>query len=218
MKLSFKAVDGHDKYLGLPTYIGDSKKQVFQIVQDRVWKKLKGWREKFHSQAGREVLIKSIAQAIPTYAMQCFLLPVSILDEIKKLCRNFFWGQKKDERKMSWVAWEKFYAPKSHGGLGFQDMRNLNRALLAKQAWRIMTNEDSLMSKVLKGKYFPNSSFLEAKISPNMSYTWRSILGARDVLEMGARKVVGDGTTTLIRKDPWIPSLPNFKNSTIIWG
>ena len=72
MKLSFKAVEGHDKYLGLPTYVCGSKKKVFQYIQERVLKKLKGWKEGFLSQAGREVLIKTIAQAIPTYAMQCF--------------------------------------------------------------------------------------------------------------------------------------------------
>ena len=76
MKLSFKAVEGHEKYLGLPTYLGSSKKRVFQTMKDRIWKKLKGWFEDL-SQAGREVLIKSIAQAIPTYAMQCFNIPVS---------------------------------------------------------------------------------------------------------------------------------------------
>lgn len=66
-RLNFKVVADHDKYLGLPTYVGNSKKEVFRAIQDRVWKKLKGWKENFLSQAGREVLIKAIAQAIPIY-------------------------------------------------------------------------------------------------------------------------------------------------------
>lgn len=100
-KLSFKAVEKIDKYLRLPTYIESSKKRVFQIIQDRVWKKLKGWKEKFLSYAGREVLIKSIAQAIPTYAMQCFTIPISILTSIEKVYRSFFWGQKGEEKKIA---------------------------------------------------------------------------------------------------------------------
>ena len=64
------------------------------------------------------MLIKAVAQAIPTYAMQCFNIPVSILKEIEKLCRCFFWGQKKEEKKMAWVAWEKVYGSKAEGGLG----------------------------------------------------------------------------------------------------
>lgn len=49
MKLNFKAVDEHDKYLGLPTYVGSSKKQIFQSIQERIMKKLKGWKEGFLS-------------------------------------------------------------------------------------------------------------------------------------------------------------------------
>lgn len=77
-------MEEREKYLGLPTYVGGSKKKVFQVIQDRVWKKLKGWKERYLSQAGREILIKSVAQAIPTYVMQCFKLPMSILEDIEK--------------------------------------------------------------------------------------------------------------------------------------
>jgi len=65
--MQIKVVECYSKYLGLPAFVGRSKKQVFNFVQDRVWKKLKGWKEKFLSIAGREVLIKSVVQAIPTY-------------------------------------------------------------------------------------------------------------------------------------------------------
>ncbi|XP_021747132.1 uncharacterized protein LOC110712981 [Chenopodium quinoa] len=210
MKLSFKAVEGHDEYLGLPTYIGGFKKHVFQNIHDRIWKKLKGWKEQYLSQAGKEVLIKSIAQAIPTYAMQCFLIPTSILNVVERLCRQFFWEQRKEENKICWVAWEKMYVPKVKEVLVLETWKFFNKALLAKQAWRILSNEESLMEKVLKGKYFPHSNFMETKISPNSSYTWRSILGARDVLKKGVRRNIGDGVSTHIWRDPWIPTLKDF--------
>lgn len=75
-------------------------------------KKLKGWKEGFLSQAGREILLKAIAQAIPSYAMQCFNIPISILNDIEKICRSFFWGQKNNEKKIAWVSWEKLYGSK----------------------------------------------------------------------------------------------------------
>ena len=62
----------HGKYLGLPSIIGKSKKDVFTEVIERVAKKLMGWKEKLLSIGGREVLIKAVAQAIPTYTMSCF--------------------------------------------------------------------------------------------------------------------------------------------------
>ena len=210
MKLSFKAVDAHDKYLGLPTHIRSSKKLVFQTIQDRIWKKLKGWKEKYLSQAGREILIKSIAQAIPTFAMQYFAIPSSILNEVERLCRKIFWGQSGDERKTSWVAWDKMYGSKKEGGMGFRNMKIFNKAMLAKQAWRVLNNSESLMAKTLKGKYFPSSSFWEAKEVPNMSYSWRLILGVKDVLAKGARNIIGNGENTNIWHDPWVSGLPNF--------
>ncbi|XP_021776069.1 uncharacterized protein LOC110739896 [Chenopodium quinoa] len=175
MKLSFKPVEGHDKYLGLLTYIGGSKKQVFQSIQDRVWKRLKGWKENYLSQAGREILIKFVAQAIPLYAMQCFSIPMSILNEVEKVCRNFFWGKKGEDRKTCWVAWNKMYQSKINGGMGFRNMQLFNKAMLAKQARRILTNEQSLMSRVLKGKYFPTSNFFGAKVVLRMSFTYLEI-------------------------------------------
>ena len=62
----------HNKYLGLPTIIGKSKAQVFVKIKDRVAKKLAGWKGKLLSIGGREILIKAIAQAVPTYTMSCF--------------------------------------------------------------------------------------------------------------------------------------------------
>lgn len=192
-KLSCKAVESHEKYLGLPTFVSGSKKKVFHHIHERVIKKLKGWKKNFLSQARREVLIKSVAQALPTYAMQCFRLLVTMLNEIEGLFRSFFWGQKKDERKTAWVGWTKMYAAKKQGGLGMRNLQAFNEALLAKQAWRILKFPNTLMAKTLKCKYFPNTTFLEAKMSLIASFTWRSILSARDLLKKGSPTDCGAG-------------------------
>ncbi|XP_048491644.1 uncharacterized protein LOC125492933 [Beta vulgaris subsp. vulgaris] len=82
----------HDKYLGLPTVIGRSKKMVFAVLKERVWKKLQGWKEKLLSRAGKEVLLKSVIQSIPTYMISLFALPEGILDDINSMCARFWWG------------------------------------------------------------------------------------------------------------------------------
>lgn len=66
-RMGVKTISNHSKYLGLPVIFGRSKKEVFIMVVERVWKKIKGWKEKFLSRAGKEVLVKVVAQAIPTY-------------------------------------------------------------------------------------------------------------------------------------------------------
>ena len=112
----------NEKYLGMPSDIGNSKNGAFKYLKDRVWNKVKGWMEKVLSSGGKEVLIKSVAQSIPVYSMACFKLPRGLCLHINSLIRKFWWGSKWGERKTNWVSWEKMTRPKYEGGLGFRDI------------------------------------------------------------------------------------------------
>lgn len=122
------------KYLGLPSDVGASANGSFKYLKDRVWEKVQGWMEKCLSTGGKEVLIKSVAQAVPTYSMSCFWLPCGLCQYIDGLLRKFWWGGKDGKRKTCWVAWEEMTKPKFLGGLGFRKTELFNLALLAKQA------------------------------------------------------------------------------------
>lgn len=153
----------HDRYPGLPTMIGRSKKQAFNMIHDRVWKKLKGWKEKILSRAGKEVLIKAVAQARPTYCMSCFRLPHSLCEELTQMIAKFWWGQSGEESKIHWLNWKKLCTPKKDGGLGFRDFHCFNLAMLSKQGWRMIQDTDSLLTRVLRARYYPRGDFLSAK-------------------------------------------------------
>ena len=105
------------KYLGLPSVISKSKNQVFAEIKERVGKKLSSWKEKMLSMGGKEILIKAVTRAIPTYTISCFLLPKGLCEDLKGMERNFWWGQKDQETKMSWVSWRKMCMSKIHGGM-----------------------------------------------------------------------------------------------------
>ena len=90
----------NERYLGMPTDVGRSKNGTFKYLRDRVLEKIKGWMEKLLSSAGKEVLIKAVAQAIPVYSMSCFRLPRGLCENITSIIRQFWWGSKQGKRKL----------------------------------------------------------------------------------------------------------------------
>ena len=152
-----------------------------------------------------EVLIKAVIQAMPTYVMSCFKFPAGLCSELSSMAIWYWWGQRKEGRKIHWLGKNHLYQAKKDGGIGFRDLQLFNLALLAKQGWRLLQNPDSLIHRFLKAKYFPSHSFMEAIVKPNASYIWRSLCEARGVLCRGMRWRVGDGTQIKIWKDSWVP-------------
>ena len=119
------------RYLGLPTPKGRMKGDRFQYLKERMSKRLKNFSEKNMSSAAKEILIKSVAQALPTYIMGVFKIPFGLCDDLTSIIRNFWWGAEDGRRKTAWIAWEEMVQKKCCGGLGFKDLRLFNQAMLA---------------------------------------------------------------------------------------
>ena len=120
----------YEAYLGLPALVGRNKRASSDHLKQRVWKKLQGWEGKLHSQAKREVHIKVVIQAIPTFTMSYFKLPTTLCHDIESLVHKFWWGQRGDRRKGHWVKWDDLCQHKTQGGLGFKDLVMFNEAML----------------------------------------------------------------------------------------
>ncbi|KAA3467328.1 reverse transcriptase [Gossypium australe] len=200
------------KYLGFPNVVGRRKKESFQKLKEKVQTRIKGWNSRFLSQGGNEVFIKSVLQAIPTYAMSCFLLPNSLCGEIERIITNFWWQKAHGKTCIHWCQWQHMCQSKDEGGMGFRSMAKFNVALLAKQGWRILNNPNSLVAQVLKSQYFPNEGFLNSCLRNNCSFTWKSIWAAKGVLADGLCWKVGRGSEISTLNDVWIP---DFKNSIL---
>uniref|UniRef100_A0A803PAX6 Reverse transcriptase domain-containing protein n=1 Tax=Cannabis sativa TaxID=3483 RepID=A0A803PAX6_CANSA len=208
--LGVKLVDCHTKYLGMPATIGKRKKEVFEDIRTKIRTKLQGWRANLFSQAGREVLLKAIIQAIPTYIMSCFRLPKELIKDIHAMMARFWWGSSDSKHKIHWGKWHKLCKPKEKGGMGFKNLEKFNQSLLAKQGWKILHNPHSLMARILKACYFTNSSFLEAKIGGFGSFIWRSIICGRQIIEKGIRWRVLSGKDIRVNEDKWLPRPSTF--------
>jgi hypothetical protein len=76
--------------------------------------------------------------------------------------------------------------------------------MIAKQDWNIMTKPHTLVAEIYKAMHFPNSSFFDSKIGHNLSYAWRGIWKAREVLMHGCRWCIGNGTSIKVMGKPWL--------------
>lgn len=83
-------------------------------------------------------------------------------------------------------------------------MDEMNTALLAKQAWRIIQEPQSIWSSTLKGVYFPNSDLWAAKTQRGCSWVWKSMLQGRELLKKGGRWAIGLGEGIFLTEDNWL--------------
>ncbi|KAL5560573.1 hypothetical protein UlMin_036784 [Ulmus minor] len=115
--LNLNTALSHDRYLGLPTFVGRNKRRTFAGLIKRVWQKTNSWNNSFFSAGGKEILIKTVAQAIPTYSMSIFKIPSTLCRELGSIVARFWWGSTPTNRKINWVSWEKMCLPKHKGAV-----------------------------------------------------------------------------------------------------
>ncbi|KAB1220206.1 hypothetical protein CJ030_MR1G016584 [Morella rubra] len=117
----------------LSLFIGRSKKKAFDDVKTKVLSMVVRWKMKALSQAGKSVLIRAVATAMPFYGMFTFLLPKGWCKEIDRILKDFWWGfSSVKKRYFTPKAWDSICQPKEMGGLEFRQMYEANVALIAK--------------------------------------------------------------------------------------
>jgi hypothetical protein len=96
--------------------VGRSKDGAFKQVHDRSWDKVKGLKGQGLSMAGKQVLVKAVLQAVPTYTMGCFRLSKGMCGKLTSVSSQFWWGTSDGKRKVPWISWERMCAAKKSGG------------------------------------------------------------------------------------------------------
>ncbi|XP_060968349.1 uncharacterized protein LOC133035923 [Cannabis sativa] len=111
--------------------------------------------------------------------------------DIERAITKFWWRSNKN-KGIHWLSWDQLTKPKSNGGMGFCDLRDLNLALLDKQGWRLLTCGDSSMGQIYKARYFSSGSFLTSTLGSNPSYIWQSVFEAKELVRAGVRRSCGE--------------------------
>lgn len=154
------------------------------------------------------MLVKHTLSAFPIFLFSVFRAPDYFISKVKSIIIRFLWG-KGDGGGIPWMKWASLCKPLSQGGLGTCDLGCFNQALLAKVAWRLYEDADSLLAKELLGKYCTKEGLLSVKVGSGFSWGWRSILRGRDLLVKGLKWEVGSGQEIKVFQDEWVSGIDN---------
>lgn len=132
------------------------------------------------------------------------------------MINKFFWlNGSKNSRGIIRSKWEDLCEKKQNGGMGFKNLELFSTALLGKMGWRLLTDSEALVCRVLKAKYFLRNDYLSAPLGRNPTLTWRNIWHARDLVRKGTRWRIGCGESIRVWGTPWLNSNESFYIQTL---
>ncbi|KAL9685088.1 hypothetical protein QQ045_022535 [Rhodiola kirilowii] len=107
--------------------------------------------------------------------MMCYKIPESVCKRLAAIICKFWWLAEAEGKGIHWTNKKHMYMAKEYGGLNFRNLSFFNDALLAKQAWRLLSNQSTMVYKTLKAKYFKETSLLEAHLGGGSSPAWQGV-------------------------------------------
>ncbi|XP_062080858.1 uncharacterized protein LOC133785653 [Humulus lupulus] len=168
------------KYLGFSLRPTKWQAADCGVIIKKIQTKLHMWASRHLSFAGRTQLIFSVLLSIRNYWMHVLLLPISDINEIDRLCRNFLWGSSNSRSKLHCTSWAQVCLPKSLRGLGFMEGAVWNKVLMAKFIWALSTKQDMLWVKWIDGIYLKGHSFWSYNLKADVSWYWHKLCYLRE--------------------------------------
>jgi len=174
------------KYLGVP--VCGSRLHIKDLLQldEKLHKKLGGWKGNSLSFGGRLTLLNACLSSIPIYSMSMYLLPKTILKKIDVIRKRFFWQGGNVKRKYHLVKWLRICQLKKKGSLGVKDLWKMNISLMCKWWWKLERSE-GLWQEIVRKKYVNNCCLISLKNKPTNSPVWNQLLSIKDIY-IGGKK------------------------------
>lgn len=203
-------------------YLGSKVSPRCLLIKDheelisRIEKKLAGWKRATLNQAGRVTLINSVLNSMPVHLLSSTWTPLTVVDKISRIARNFLWEKGDSTRGLHLIGWDTVTRPKAEGGLAIKDLRLMRFSLMAKKVLHMINNANTPWVRLAIARYGQPHPWYGKKVYKNSSWTWRLLITSLKEIRGGLIKVVSNGHDTNVWQDPWIFCLPIDKWPTYI--
>ncbi|GJN23279.1 hypothetical protein PR202_gb10915 [Eleusine coracana subsp. coracana] len=148
----------------------------------------------------RVVLVNSVLDSLPTYAMMALPLPPALIAAMDALRRAFMWtGEAKASGADCLIAWDLVTRPKECDGLGIRDLAVQNRCLLMKLVHRL--HNPTVSSWATWAQEHCDVPSMDGEVADDHWEAVRALLPAyQDVTVVQ----IGNGRTTSFWRDDWL--------------
>ncbi|KAJ4782173.1 RNA-directed DNA polymerase (reverse transcriptase)-related family protein [Rhynchospora pubera] len=202
-KLNATSAEEGGKYLGVCLAGRNSARKTGQMLLDRMWSKLAGWKCSMLSHADRLVLIKSVLTSLPVYYMTTERIPKGLIDQMMSLMAKFFWGKTEKVRYLSFISWKKVCTKVEDGGLGVKNLHKFGEALFLKNVWALMEKQDKIWVDICRAKYFLRAGFWGATNTRGASQLWREVVKFRGEFRDEVCWQIWNGKKVYAVSQPW---------------
>nr|TKR98215.1 hypothetical protein D5086_0000205750 [Populus alba] len=143
--------------------------------------------------------------SIQVYWSSIFILPYATIRKLESILASFLWKGASLSSTGSKVSWSSICYPLQEGGLAIKSLKKWNQAATLKQIWRLFEEKQSIWATWIHTIHLRQRSFWHIKIPSNPSWSWRKILQSREWCKSWFIPCIGDGTSTSLWLDYWLP-------------
>lgn len=139
-------------YLGFPLFCGSPTFQHLRLIAVKILSQFDTWKGRSLFYAGKVCLINSVISFKFVYSFSVYKWHISLLKELNKAIKNFFWSSSILVEKLMIVGWDHCCKPQSQGDIGEKNFIIFNQALISKFTLKVLTN-DSFIFAILRAWY-----------------------------------------------------------------